>query len=387
MTRVAFILALPEQAWLGGVSYFRNLLGALHEQPDRRIEPVIAVPAGPAPSFLAEMPPFERIALASLAEGSRRSFVRRAVRKLTGTDLLLERELRSHRIDVLSHSGHLGRGARLPALAWIPDFQHLRVPELFPPHEWAVRDRFYRDQCAYATRVIVSSHAAREDLAEFSAAALQRSRVLQFVAAAPDVARLRSREALDAQYACAGPYFFLPNQFWAHKNHAVVIEALALLKARGASLPVLASGNTHDPRQPGHFARLEARAKECGLEREFRCLGLIPYADLVALMWHSVAVLNPSKFEGWSTSVEEAKSLGKRVILSDIAVHREQAPPGGAFFGPDDAPALAARMQEAYAARGDAAVTTLAAEARARLPARRRAFGKQFEEIVLECAG
>jgi len=381
MTRVAFVLALPEQAWLGGVSYFRNLLGALYELPGRRIEPVLAIAAGAAPAFLAEMPPFERIALASLAEGGARSFFRRAVRKLAGVDLVLQQELLGHRIDVLSHSGHLGRRARLPTLAWIPDFQHRRVPELFPAREWAVRDRFYRDQCAYATRVIVSSHAARKDLAEFCGAALGKSRVLQFVAAAPDPAGLPSREMLAGKYGCAEPYFFLPNQFWAHKNHAVVIEALALLKARGVSLPVLATGNTHDPRQPEHFPRLQARVKECGLEHEFRCLGLVPYADLMGLMWHSVAVLNPSKFEGWSTSVEEAKSLGKAVILSDIEVHREQAPPGGVYFGPDDAQALAARLQEVHAARGDAA---LASEARARLPGRREAFARQFEEIVLE---
>jgi glycosyltransferase involved in cell wall biosynthesis len=385
--RVAFILALPEQAWLGGVSYFRNLLGALHELPERRIEPVIAVAAGPAPAFLGEMPPFERIALRWAAASGPRSFLRRAVRKLTGTDLLLERELRSHRIDVLSHSGHLGGGARLPTLAWIPDFQHLHVPENFSAHDLTVRDRFYRDQCAFATRLIVSSHAAREDLATFSSAALGKSRVLQFVAAAPDPAKLPARAALQAKYGIAGPYFFLPNQFWAHKNHAVVIEALALLKARGMSLAVLASGNTDDPRQPGHFARLEARVKELGIAREFRPLGLIPHADLMGLMWHALAIINPSKFEGWSTSVEEAKSLGKRAILSDIAVHREQAPPGGVYFPAVDAAALAARMQEAYATRDDAANAALMAEARAQLPQRRRAFARRFEEIVLECAG
>jgi glycosyltransferase involved in cell wall biosynthesis len=385
MTRVGFILALPEQAWLGGVIYFRNLLGALHELPGRRIEPVLAVPAGAAPAYLSEMPPFERITLRWAAATGPRSLLRRAVRKLTRTDLLLERELRTHGIDVLSHSGHLGRSARLPTLAWIPDFQHLHAPENFPVHERTVRDRFYRDQCAYATRIIVSSHAARQDLAEFDGAALEKSRVLQFVAPAPDPASLPAREALEAKYGFTGPYFFLPNQFWAHKNHAVVIEALALLKARGASLPVLASGNTQDPRQPGHFARLEARVKELGVEREFRPLGLIPYPELMGLMWHAAAVINPSKFEGWSTTVEEAKSLGKRVILSDIAVHREQAPAGGAYFSPDDAAALAARMQEIQEARDDGVQAALAAEARARLPQRRLAFARQYEEIVLEC--
>lgn len=373
MTRVAFILELPGQAWLGGVSYFRNLLSSLHGLVGRSIEPVIATPAGTAPAYLAEMPPFERIELRSLAG---RSLARRAVRRLTGTDHLLERELRAHRIGVLSHSGHLGRRARLPTLAWIPDFQHMRAPENFGERERAIRDRFYRDQCAYATRVIVSSHAARKDLAQFCPAALARSRVLHFVARVPDPATLPSREALAAKYGCPEPYFFLPNQFWAHKNHIVVIEALGLLKARGVPCQVLATGNTLDARQPDYFPRLAARVRALGVEREFRCLGLVPYGDLAALMWHSIAVLNPSKFEGWSTSVEEAKSLGKRTILSDIEVHREQAPPGGVYFSPDDAGGLALHLQAVLASPGVRAAPELAA--------RSERFARNYEAIVLE---
>ena len=76
----------------------------------------------------------------------------------------------------------------------------------------------------------------------------------------------------------------------------------------------------------------------------FRVLGSIPDHDLLGLMRNSVAILNPSLFEGWSTSVEEAKSLGKTVLLSDIAVHREQAPDLGVYFHPQDAEDLACKL-------------------------------------------
>lgn len=33
--------------------------------------------------------------------------------------------------------------------------------------------------------------------------------------------------------------------------------------------------------------------------------------------------VNPSFYEGWSTTVEEAKSIGVPLLLSDIPVHRE----------------------------------------------------------------
>lgn len=53
--------------------------------------------------------------------------------------------------------------------------------------------------------------------------------------------------------------------------------------------------------------------------------GGVAYADVYALMRFSVRVINPSLFEGWSSAVEECKSVGKRLVLSGIPVHREQA--------------------------------------------------------------
>src|SRR5690606_17136877 len=127
------------------------------------------------------------------------------------------------------------------------------------------------------------------------------------------------------RYGLPPTYFFLPNQFWSHKNHATVIEALALLKARGRAVTVAASGNPVDPRDPAHFERLTARAAALGVDDLFRPLGLIPYADIALLMRGSAALINPSLFEGWSTTVEEAKATGTPMILSSLDVHREQA--------------------------------------------------------------
>ena len=52
--------------------------------------------------------------------------------------------------------------------------------------------------------------------------------------------------------------------------------------------------------------------------------------DVFGLINIAKAVINPSLFEGWSSTVEECKSVGKNMILSDINVHKEQHP--NAFF-------------------------------------------------------
>ena len=77
-----------------------------------------------------------------------------------------------------------------------------------------------------------------------------------------------------------------------------------------------------------------------GCFASFRVLGVIPYKHVFSLIRFSQAVINPSLFEGWSTSVEESKAVGKTLILSDIPVHREQMP-DGIFFDPRNSCELA----------------------------------------------
>ena len=144
-------------------------------------------------------------------------------------------------------------------------------------------------------------------------------------------------------------FFFLPNQFWDHKNHELVVTALWKIASAGglADLaPVIMTGSTADPRNPQLFNRVMRKAQKLGIAGHFRHLGMIPYLDVLALNMASVAVLNPSRFEGWASSVEEAKAMASPLLISDIPTHREQAPTAW-FFGPDDAARLARKLTEA----------------------------------------
>ncbi|MGH8758050.1 MAG: glycosyltransferase family 4 protein [Burkholderiales bacterium] len=385
MIRVGFFFNVTGQVWLGGASYFRNLLTALSDLPKHKVQPVILTGAQTRPELLAELPSADWHSAASLQRFNPRWIARKMLAGFTESDRLLERELVSLDIDALSHSGHLGPGARVPVLAWIPDFQHFRLPENFSVRELRQRDRHYASLCRFASRVIVSSDSVRKDLAEFCPGAVSKSRVLPFVANVPDPESLPSRASLERKYSFSGRFFFLPNQFWVHKNHLVVVDALAVLKRQAVAVTVLASGNPVDDRNPEHFGRLKSHAGALGVAEQFKVLGLVPYADLMSLMWHSVAVINPSRFEGWSTTVEEAKSLGVPVIISDTAVHREQQPPGGVYFPPDAAETAAELMRREWEADRSEERRQLAAEARRQLAPRRNEFARRFESYVMEC--
>ncbi|MEZ4901449.1 MAG: hypothetical protein R2822_06650 [Spirosomataceae bacterium] len=67
---------------------------------------------------------------------------------------------------------------------------------------------------------------------------------------------------------------------------------------------------------------------------------MIPRAHQLGLMKHALAVIQPSKFEGWSTVVEDAKSLQKQILLSRIPVHVEQMGDRAYYFEADEADEL-----------------------------------------------
>ena len=78
----------------------------------------------------------------------------------------------------------------------------------------------------------------------------------------------------------------------------------------------------------------------------FRHLGMIPLDHVYALLRASMALINPSECEGWSTTVEEAKSFGVPMMLSDLDVHREQTEGGARYFGIRDPKSLADHMSQ-----------------------------------------
>ena len=59
-----------------------------------------------------------------------------------------------------------------------------------------------------------------------------------------------------------------------------------------------------------------------------------------------VQLINPSKSEGWSSTVEQAKSMGKLVLLSNLPVHKEQNPSRSFFFNPNDYLVLSQKLHD-----------------------------------------
>lgn len=349
--RVAFGLIGGSQ-WTGGLNYLVNLLSAIDENPDCLIEPILFAGEEVSDDDLQVLLPYlaEPPRISKVWDKSSSSYKVRLLQAFfLQRDTIAEREYKKADIDVVfQHAAWYGTRFDMPTLAWIADFQHKYLKELFSSFNYWWREIGYRALSYSATTIMLSSEAARKDCKKFYPASVGKTDVLRFAIRLPEIDSVNVRESIRLKYNLPAKFIYLPNQFWKHKNHYRVVEALAEIKKRNKSIVIAVSGALKDARNAEYPQSVIDKVKNSGCEQQFVYLGMIPREDIIPLMNASMAVLNPSLFEGWSTTVEEAKATGSPLLLSDIPVHREQALSNALFFNPFDHVSIADQLLYAW---------------------------------------
>ncbi len=322
-----------QDAWVGGVYYVRNLVRAFGLLPAAR-RPRLTIVGGDK-AALEDLK-------AATGYGDLRRVSRTRIRRAPARTLALPFGRGGEdEIDLLLMGSPPGLEDR--GVQWVPDFQEHRFPEFFPPDELADRLRRNAGWFARHTHVMVSSPDVARDFERHHGGGGNRVHVVRFASFVAADLGGTDIAALPAQYGLPRRYFICNNQFWRHKNHGVVLRALAELGPE--TPPMVFTGREEDYRDPAYAPSVRALAETLGVDDRVRFLGFLPRGDQLGLMAGAVAVVQPSLCEGWSTVVEDAKALGRPVIASDIAVHREQLAEGADFFAPHDHAALAALLR------------------------------------------
>lgn len=322
--KIAIPILFNENHWMGGVNYFKSLLSAfaLLEQNELEIYVITNVP-----NVFDELNSLsvKVIVNESLAN---KNLLTRLVNKIIGYNYQLSRIIKKNEIALISHYQY-SKIYKFPTIWWKPDFQEKYYPDFFTKKDLSLRDRAVKENSDKGILLFSSFDAANDYRRFYPEFSEKKIHVLQFVPYLDDRSFILNKNAsvdILKKYNVKKPYFFLPNQFWVHKNHEVVLQAL-----KYANFNIVSTGAMNDYRGDSHITHIKDMISKLP-EGRFKCLGLIPREDLSVLMQESIAVINPSRFEGWSTTVEEAKYLGKRLILSDLAVHREQSPKDAIYF-------------------------------------------------------
>jgi len=221
-------------------------------------------------------------------------------------------------------------------VSWITDFQHKFYPDFFSKKNLLERETRIKQILSNSDVVILSSHDAYSHLKKFYKVDDKKIKVhiMPFVSMIQDFA-LTDFDTLKNKYDITTPYFLVSNQFYAHKNHMLVLKAITELKKAELNFTVYFTGKTDDYRNPLFYSSLTDYIAENNIQSHAKILGVIPREDQLSLLKNAVATIQPSKFEGWSTIIEDAKTLQRQIICSNIDVHVEQLGENAFYFNPD----------------------------------------------------
>jgi glycosyltransferase involved in cell wall biosynthesis len=228
---------------------------------------------------------------------------------------------------------------------WIPDFQYKHLPHLFSDEEYKSRETRNKNLAEQSPILAFSSQNALNDYKNFFPKNASNAYLLRFVSNANPNWFADYAIAVQQKFNLPDNFFIVCNQFWKHKDHQTVIKAMSFLKQKGIEITVVCTGATEDFRNPDYFPSLIKLAKELGVENQLKVLGFISRNNQIQLIRRSMAIIQPSQFEGWSTVVEDGRSLGKHIFLSDFDVHLEQNPSNTWFFKMGNAEDLATKIE------------------------------------------
>lgn len=385
--KVAFIVDCPH--YIGGINYLNNLLEALVSSGDGEISPYVFIGKGISNSLKDTFSKNATVIESELFDRKSVSWLAYKLQyKLVGRLDSINRLMLKHGIDVVSHSDVCGKNLPYKTINWLPDFQFLVMSKMFSWIERFKRNALYKRSIAFSDLLIVSSGDALNHLCQFYVVDPNRVRVLRFVSTVNPVVFDKPesdfKSYLEQCYGIKNKYFYCPNQFWKHKNHITLLSACKLLKNQGINITIVFSGMEHDFRHPNYFESIIKFISENGIQENVKLLGIIPHNDVHGLMRNCVSVINPSLFEGWSTTVEEVKSIGKNIVLSDISVHREQAPQSAQFFESTNVDHLARCLLQSWLNHEGGPDYELEVESRKFIDVRRKEFGDKYVSCIRE---
>ena len=282
--KVGFIINFKSTKWLGGYNYFKNLFKFISENKTTKIEPIIITDND---EEIKKDDIFKNHRILKTKIVSRSNLFNKIFSKILiiifGKNFFLDNYLFKNNIKILSHSGWIGNKSKILNYPWIPDLQEIYYPENFSLTNKIIRRlRIYFCR-KYSTNILISSRAVREDLKKISHKAYLKSCLIKHIVGVPKPDELKSLKYLKKKYSIKKNYFFLPNHYWIHKNHIVVLKALNYSKLSN-KFQIVSTGNFSDHRDYDHTKKIKKFIDFHCLNHDYLILKIVPYIDLMSLL-------------------------------------------------------------------------------------------------------
>jgi glycosyltransferase involved in cell wall biosynthesis len=302
----------------GAEEYVIRVLGALRRVPDD-IDVVILCNRGFAGAHPDLAEAFET-AVAPIGGASR---IGRVVAESSWLAWVAVRR----RLDVVHHTNNVVPWLRTrPSVVTMHDLRPIEMPQtLGRVHGAYLRSRF--PVSARRAAVITTPTAfVRQTVVDLLGVSAAKVRIVSAPLPAVDEAAGSATPA-----GIDGPFFIYPAITTPHKDHRTLIEAFAVVARDRPDARLVLTGAS-GPAE----GDVRASVARLGLQHQVHRLGMVPAARLESLMREAVALVYPSRYEGFGLPLAEAMALGCPVIAAAATALPEVAGNAGMLIEPGD---------------------------------------------------
>ncbi|MGC1275431.1 MAG: glycosyltransferase family 1 protein [Planctomycetaceae bacterium] len=219
-----------------------------------------------------------------------------------------------------------------PTLATLADVQERFFPQYFSPGELAARSIVYPRVIHSVTTLVTISEFSKETICSEFGADPGRIRVTHL---APNYGMLNAASEWPTSLPQLPDRFVVyPANTYPHKNHALLLQAVARLKSEGRlTFKCVLTGH-----RVGHSIELDRLIEKHGLAADVVWMGHVPPGALRYLYERALLLCFPSEFEGFGMPLVEAMYCGCPVVANRAASIPEIC--GDAALYVDPTPAL-----------------------------------------------
>lgn len=225
----------------------------------------------------------------------------------------------------------------VPALVSIHDLMHRyqrRFPEVSARGEFRRREYVYKNICKKAKGVIADSATGKEQVIESYGLHSNRVHILPFVAPKYIYAS-RTQNNFDSCYSLPPKFIFYPAQFWEHKNHKILIRAVARLKEEMPDIKMVFIGS-----KKNGYDSVVSLINVLGVSEHIHLLGYVRDEYVPEIYRRARALIMPTFFGPTNIPPLEAFATGCPAAVSRIYGMPEQVGDAALLFDPESLDAV-----------------------------------------------